>query len=297
VATRRDVTDSPSEQGLEVGPSGSGSPLNVRTRKHPAREVSTSGCGPVRCRRGLRVTARSPDHSSEWESDCRPFGVGHDGLRVVVARFALAAPPVRRWEVEQGSVPSHRPSRPSGRRRLRSSNTMTWGSLRFAGEIGASSTGPTGTCMRPFNGLSPPRPLFGGRGRDLGGTLALRAGGPPSCGRKIVGCRPDSSGKRQEGNGRGDAARLKVRGILRRVSASRGRRSCSAQLPIVLFGGREEGAIGREKSENAMNPMTGSEMQQARSPNRGGNRRGGATPRGRNGSRRVASSARRNVHQ
>jgi hypothetical protein len=37
--------------------------------------------------------------------------------------------------------------------------------------------------------------------------------------------------KRQEGIGRGDAVRLEVRGILRRVIASRGRRPCTARLP------------------------------------------------------------------
>lgn len=53
------------------------------------------------------------------------------------------------------------------------------------------------------------------------------------------------------------------------------------------------GGSGRGKPGNAMNLMTGNGMQQARGRLRGENRRGGARPRGRNGSRRVAPSARR----
>lgn len=157
MATRRNVTDSPAEQGLEVGPSGSGSPLNVRTRKHPAREVSTSGCGPVRCRRGLRVTARSPAILRNGKAAADPSGSDHDGLRVVVARLALAAPPARRWEVEQGSVPKPPSVAPFGTLTAPELEHDDVGVSRFADEIGASSMGPSGTCMRPFNGLSPPR--------------------------------------------------------------------------------------------------------------------------------------------
>jgi len=53
------------------------------------------------------------------------------------------------------------------------------------------------------------------------------------------------------------------------------------------------GGSGRGKPGNATNLMTGNGMQQARGRLRGANRRGGARPRGRNRSRRVAPSARR----
>jgi hypothetical protein len=47
---------------------------------------------------------------------------------------------------------------------------------------------------------------------------------------------------------------------------------------------------GSAQARNAANPMTGSGMQQARDLRSGGNRRGGAKPRGRNGIPRQAAS-------
>jgi len=87
------------------------------------------------------------------------------------------------------------------------------------------------------------------------------------CGRRTCGW----NGK--GGNGCGDAVRLTVRGILRGVrTASRGK----VPLPRLL---RQTGS----EPGNATNPRIGSGMQQAREPPSGGNRRGGAKPRGRNG--------------
>lgn len=174
MATRRDVTDSPAEQGLEVGPSGSGSPLNVRTRKHPAREVSTSGCGPV------RLPTRSPRNGPVavpffglgkrlptlrgWTR--RPSGRRREGLPSLPHRF--------RWEVEQGFGPQPPSVTPFG--------TSTGAELEHD-DVGVSLVRQTrselhrwdfsGTCMRPFNGLSPLWTSSEGRVRETSDAPSL----------------------------------------------------------------------------------------------------------------------------
>lgn len=85
--------------------------------------------------------------------------------------------------------------------------------------------------MRPFNGLSPTRRLLGGRVGWISAAPAPFGRAGPEQRSKDRWMQAGLERKRQEGNGRGDAARLEVRGILRRVSASRGRRPCTARLP------------------------------------------------------------------
>lgn len=152
MATRRDVTDSPSEQGLEVGPSGLGSPLNVRTRKHPVREVQTSGCGPVRCRRGsprngpailphFGVGNRLPTLRGRTR---RASGRARHEVRLVPRRSPTGG--------RTGFGPQLPSAAPLGVYAAPALEHDDVGVSRLAGEIGASSTGPSGTCMRPFAG-------------------------------------------------------------------------------------------------------------------------------------------------
>jgi hypothetical protein len=148
------------------------------------------------------------------------------------------------------------------------------GVRRFAGRIGASSTGPSGTCMRPFagsrlGGISAVPSLFERAGPERRSRDRRMQAGPEreTAGRQ----RP-----RRRGTAGGEGDSSKGVGVARTATVYRAL----------------SGAIGHGKSENAANPRTGSGMQQARGRRRGGNRRGGAKPRGRNRSRRVASSAR-----
>ena len=85
---------------------------------------------------------------------------------------------------------------------------------------------------------------------------------------------PTAEWKRQEGNGRSDAERLSMSGILRRVETSRGASStCRARNPK---GGNER--YGRR--QNVANLMTGSRVQQTCERRCGLNQRGGEKPRG-----------------
>lgn len=97
--------------------------------------------------------------------------------------------------------------------------------------------------------------------------------------------------QRQEGIGCGDAARLRVRGILRGVQAQGERRRPTRRTARLL---RRQGRTVREReARNPANLKTGSGMQQARERRCGESRRGGAKPRGRNGSGRWEPAARR----
>jgi hypothetical protein len=187
VATRRDVTDSPSEQGLEVGPSGLGSPLNVRTRKHPAREVSTSGCGPVRCR---RVRAQRPNRRSLFgvrrrlpilrDRTRRSLGSSSRGFGLVAPSARPAGGRTGIWSPATGVVLFGA--------RDRSWNAMTWGSA--GSPVGSElHRGTFRDVHAPVRGL-PPR-------RDPGGTVALRA-----CGPRAAVARSSYAGRTRAGNGR-----------------------------------------------------------------------------------------------
>jgi hypothetical protein len=106
------------------------------------------------------------------------------------------------------------------------------------------------------------------------------------------GASPSGGVQRHGGTGRGDTVRLWAGGTLRRVEiASRGRGlphpGCSRLAFGLVASPRKRCGQGvpRERvSRNAANLRTGCGMQQARGPSRRENRRGGAKPRGRNGS-------------
>jgi hypothetical protein len=106
------------------------------------------------------------------------------------------------------------------------------------------------------------------------------------------GASPSCGVQRHGGTGRGDTVRLWAGGTLRRVEiASRGRGlphpGCSRLAFGLVASPRKRCGQGvpRERvSRNAANLRTGCGMQQARGPSRRENRRGGAKPRGRNGS-------------
>lgn len=135
---------------------------------------------------------------------------------------------------------------------------------------------------RPLRRLA--EDLFGGLSSGSSRTCAF---GRRTIGdiRKGVESTSYSSGNGKRAAGRGDAVRLRSRGILRRVSASRGRRPYAT----VAFGQRGMREAGKRDEPHGRNrDATGP------CPARGGNRRGGERPRGRNGSRRVAPSARWN---
>jgi hypothetical protein len=90
--------------------------------------------------------------------------------------------------------------------------------------------------------------------------------------------------QRHGGNGRGDTVRLRARGTLRRVNgvARSEARLTPARRRTTPVARRRRRGSGFPR--NAANLMTGCGTQQAREPSRGESRRGGAKPRGRNGS-------------
>lgn len=150
---------------------------------------------------------------------------------------------------------------------------------------------PVGRSSKVFG----PRPPAGRALRDAVRSRSLRRGdvgvwrrsrslrrswswriGASTCGTRTETARRQLAAVTQCGCGRGGF----FEGCRRREDGDRVPRSPS-------------GGSGRGKPGNATNLMTGNGMQQARGRLRGENRRGGARPRGRNGSRRVAPSARR----